>query len=246
MQIQAFNTLNNNLTAIPQRVYQDVVQPVMQNIYPDAVNCVNQALLFSPNYVNSLIVPPPQRVYPKVNNPFDGVTEEERNLPREERNKVLFEKGKLLELSRCGSDTNCEVAYTILKDNEDFNELLNSKFFSKQSDKAEVFVKLVNIMESLRKQRENRLINDYLKFYYSNCLVLTYSNYELSNIGCYANYLNNFVKNEHLSDDLKEYYIDTQADKLEVYNSRLDNLQNDENDLELLTTKNPPFKYMLQ
>lgn len=240
--------MNNNLAFIPKRVYREVVQPVMQNIYPEAVNCANQALYpFYPKCFMNGFVPPPQRVYPKINNPFKGVTEEERNLPRKERNKVLFERGKLLELSRCGSDTNCEVAYTILKDNEDFNELLNSKFFSKQSDKADGFVKLVNLMESLRKQREDKLIEDYHGFYevYLHTTLPSYSIYESSDIKDYIHYLNNFAKNEHIADDLKEFYIDTQADKLEVYHSRLDNLQNNENDLNELTTEHPFIKYML-
>lgn len=173
---------------------------------------------------------PPEKLFPEVSDPFEGVTEEERNYTPKRRNAVLFQKGKLMELARCGSDVNCEVSYKILKDNKDFNELLNSKLFSScEFDKHKAFVKLINLMENLRVQREDILIKDYKEFAkrhknqtdctpgYIPAPSYAYSEYEVADIEDYAKYLNEFVKNEKLSDDLKEYYIATQADKLDTY-----------------------------
>ena len=46
--------------------------------------------------------------------------------------------------------------------------------------------------------------------------------------------LNNFIKNGKISDDLKQYFLYKESDKLDVYYTKLDKLDKAENPLDIL------------
>ena len=50
----------------------------------------------------------------------------------------------------------------------------------------------------------------------------------------YLKMLNNFIKNGKISDDLKQYFLYKESDKLDVYYTKLDKLDKAENPLDIL------------
>lgn len=164
---------------------------------------------------------------------YPDLTDEEFALPKEKQNQVLFERGKLLQLAKYGTNTNCEQTYNYIKNNPDFKELSKSKYYNN----PEGFVSLISAMDSLTKQRQEKLaMYNYSSQYYLPIYSKPIS-YEKYNTNDYLRLLNNFTKNEHLSDDLKQYFLSTKADKIDIYYTHLDKLQNNKEDLKLLTQK---------
>lgn len=162
---------------------------------------------------------------------YPDLTDEEFALSKENQNKVLFERGKLLQLAKYGSNVNCEQTYNQIRNNPDFKELSASKYYNSPDG----FIGLVNTMDSLSKQRQEKLaMYGYSSPYYLPIYPKPIS-YEKYNTNDYLKLLNNFTKNEHLSDDLKQYFLSMKADKLDVYYTRLDKLQNNKEDLKILT-----------
>ncbi len=164
---------------------------------------------------------------------YPDLTDEEFALSKENQIKVLYERGKLLQIAKYGSNINCEQTYNHIKNNPDFKELSASKYYNN----PEGFVGLVGTIDSLNKQRQEKL---WQYTYNSPYYLPIYSKpipYEKYNTNDYLRLLNNFTKNEHLSDDLKQYFLSMKADKLDVYYTRLDKLQNNKDDLKILTEK---------
>lgn len=163
---------------------------------------------------------------------YPDLTDEEFNLPdNEQRNELLFKEGKFLQLAKYGTDTNCEQIYNSIKDNADFKDLSGSKYYNN----AKGFVKLVNAMDSLTKQRKKEL--SWLQNDSPYCLA-SYSapahEYQKYDVNDYLKMLNNFAKNKYLSDDLKQYVLSNDVDKLDLYYSKLDKLQNNADDIKVL------------
>ena len=164
---------------------------------------------------------------------YPDLTDDEFALPREKQNQVLFERGKLLQLAKYGSSTNCEQTFTQIKNNSDFKELSTSKYYNN----PEGFIELVGTIDSLAKQRQEKLAMYAFSSPYYLPIYTKPIAYEKYNTDDYLRLLNNFTKNEYLSEDLKRYFLSTKANKLDVYYTRLDKLQNNKDDLGLLTQK---------
>ena len=49
--------------------------------------------------------------------------------------------------------------------------------------------------------------------------------------------LNNFCKNDKISDDLKQYFLQMKADKIDLYYTKLNKLSTSSNPLDILTER---------
>lgn len=164
---------------------------------------------------------------------YPDLTPQERNCTTKTRNELLFNQGKFLQLAKYGSEfQNCEDIYVNYKDNKDFDELKNSKFFKNPQG----FVTLVNSLKSLQNQRYNTAF-----FYYPTgpyCPHITRAiDYSKYNMNDYLRMLNDFTKNEKISDDLKEYILKMKADKLDIYYTKLDKLNSTDNPVKILSER---------
>jgi len=149
------------------------------------------------------------------------------------KNELLFSRKKFLQLAKYGTLTNCEYTYNKIRDNPDFKELANSKYFNS----ANGFVKLVSSMSSLERQRVERLTVPSIPN--ANIIYVKPFPYEKYNINDYLRLLNEFAKNSKISEDLKQYFLMMKADKIDVYYSRLDKLSTSSNPIETLTEDIP-------
>ena len=137
--------------------------------------------------------------------------------------------GKFEQLSKYGSWTNCFATYNIIKNNNDFKELINSKYLND----AKGFVLIVKNLNSLELQRQKKLT--YCpQIYGINIQQIPPLDYAKYNINDYLRILNNFTKNPKFSDDLKQYFLYKESDKLDLYYTKLDKLDNTENPIDVL------------
>lgn len=152
------------------------------------------------------------------------LTKEEFNASQSVRNDMLYNAGKLEQLAKYGSNTNCGSIYNKVKDNDDFKELINSKYLNNTNG----FVRIINNLNSLDLQRQQKLTY-YPPLYGVNVIknyTLDYQKYDMSD---YLRMLNNFTKNNKISDDLKQYFLYMESDKLDLYYTKLDKLENAQN-----------------
>lgn len=116
--------------------------------------------------------------------------------------------------------------YNKIKDNNDFKELNNSKYFSG----GEGFVKILDILLFLQKEREKEINSLFTPAPYGVAAQKTiFADWKKYDTQDYLRMLNNFVKNPNASDDLKKYYLATKAKDIYQYYGKLDTLQNTSN-----------------
>lgn len=186
------------------------------NIYADYLNAKMQASAneFYKNYYNDL--------------DFDEI-----NLSMENRNKLLYSRGKLEQLSKYGTYTDCSGTFGRVKKNKDFQELVKSKYLNNAND----FVRFINDLKTLEDKRAENL-----KYFYPpygvNVSVyrkpIDYAKYDMKD---YLRMLNDFSKNDKISDDLKRYYLLTKTGKIDLYYTKLDRINNSQNPVEVLAEK---------
>ena len=168
---------------------------------------------------------------------YPDLTEDEFNADTLTRNKILYERGKLEQLAKYGDWTNCGNIYNRIKDNTDFKDIINSKYVNT----PQTFVRLINNLNSLELQRQEKFIIYNYPAY--NALYVNSAQrpiaYEKYNMNDYLKMLNNFLSNDKISDDLKQYFICMKSDKLDLYYTRLDKLSGTNNPMEILTEKLP-------
>ena len=189
-----------------------------------------------PNYIplnpyqqaNVFYPAPPVNVADELNKVhityYPDLTKEEFNASQSVRNDMLYNAGKLEQLAKYGSNTNCGSIYNKVKDNDDFKELINSKYLNNTNG----FVRIINNLNSLDLQRQQKLTY-YPPLYGVNVIknyTLDYQKYDMSD---YLRMLNNFTKNNKISDDLKQYFLYMESDKLDLYYTKLDKLENAQN-----------------
>ena len=189
------------------------------------VNSYQQANVFYPA--------PPVNVADELNKVhityYPDLTKEEFNASQSVRNDMLYNAGKLEQLAKYGSNTNCGSTYNKVKDNNDFKELINSKYLNNTNG----FVRIINNLNSLDLQRQQKLTY-YPPLYGVNVIknyTLDYQKYDMND---YLRMLNNFTKNNKISDDLKQYFLYMESDKLDLYYTKLDRLENAQNPVAVL------------
>ena len=145
--------------------------------------------------------------------------------------KDLYDKKQFSALAKMGSNWNYENLYEKIKDNQDFNELINSKFYQGHNG----FINILETMRSLDEQRNKKIGNPFAGLPF-NGIVTGPSRYEKYDIPDYLKMLNEFVKSPKYSDDLKAYYIATEGKKLDSYYGNLDTISKVTQPLDALKT----------
>ena len=169
---------------------------------------------------------------------YPDLTNDEFSADVQTRNKLLYERGKLEQLAKYGDWTNCGILYNKIKGNNDFKEIINSKYI----DNSQIFVRLINNLNSLEHQRQEKFRPYnytflYGGFYYNSVQrPIAYEKYKMND---YLKILNDFIKNDKISDDLKQYFISMKSDKIDLYYTKLDKLNLSDNPMEVLMEKLP-------
>ena len=168
----------------------------------------------------------------------DLAPDERHILNTKKRNELLFSRNKLDLLAKYGNDfcnINAEDVYKNYKNNKDFLEMKNSKYFNN----AQGFTNLVRVMAVLDKDLKAKSSfpyeynQQYLANYYRPIA------YEKYNMNDFLKMLNNFCQNDKISDDLKQYFLQIKADKIDLYYTKLNRLSNSSNPLDILTERIP-------
>ena len=167
---------------------------------------------------------------------YPDLTNDEFLLNPAQRNILLYERGKLEQLAKYGTLTNCGFLYNKIKNNPDFRELISSKYLNN----AEGFVKLVNNLNSLEAER-TRILSYKMQYpaHYNQSMYKKPIQYEKYSINDYMRLLNDFIKNPKLSDDIKQYFLYMKSDKLDLYYAKLDKINTAQNPLNVLIEKIP-------
>lgn len=204
------------------------VNPYQQNssfYLPQASNPYQTGNVFYPAHVSNL----PQSLGSIHKIYYPDLTNEEFNASESVRNEMLYKSGKLEQLAKYGCWTNCGLIYNAIKNNNDFKELINSKYLNDSKG----FVLIMKNLNSLENQRQKNLTY-YPPMYGINIQQVPLINYSQYNINDYLRMLNNFTKNNKISDDLKKYFLYKESDKLDLYYTKLNILDNIENPLDIL------------
>lgn len=167
---------------------------------------------------------------------YPDLTNDEFNANMQTRNKLLYERGKLEQLAKYGDRTNCGILYNKIKGNQDFKEIINSKYI----DNPQMFVRLINNLNSLEHQRQEKFIPYNYPYMYGGIYYNSVQrpiDYNKYNMNDYLKMLNDFIKNDKISDDLKQYFISMKSDKIDLYYSKLDKLNLSDNPMEVLMEK---------
>ncbi len=168
----------------------------------------------------------------------DLAPDERSILDTKKRNELLFNRNKLDLLAKYGNDfcnINAEEVYKTYKNNKDFLEMKNSKYFNN----AQGFTNLVRTMAILDKDLKEKSLfpyeynQQYLANYYRPIA------YEKYNMNDFLKMLNKFCKNDKISDDLKQYFLQMKADKIDLYYTKLNKLSDSSNPLDVLTERIP-------
>ena len=168
---------------------------------------------------------------------YPDLTYDEYNASPLNRNVMLYERGKLEQLAKYGSFTNCGNIYNEIKDNSDFKELINSQYFKS----PEGFVRIINNLNNLKIKRQQKLSYyynpAYQKYYNANMnKPIPYEKYDMKD---YLKILNDFSKNNKISDDLKQYFLYMKSDNIDLYYTKLDKLAESQNPMEILIYRMP-------
>ena len=166
---------------------------------------------------------------------YPDLAPDERNLfDTQKRNELLFSRNKLDLLAKYGNDfcnINAEGVYKNYKNNKDFLEMKNSKYFNN----AQGFTNLVRVMAVLDKDLKEKTL---LSYEYNQQYLANYYRpiaYEKYNMNDFLKMLNEFCKNDKISDDLKQYFLQMKADKIDLYYTKLNRLSVSSNPLDILT-----------
>lgn len=163
---------------------------------------------------------------------YPDLTDDEFNISDSERNALLYKRGKFEQLAKYGTYQNCGDTYNRVKDNPDFKELVSSKYLNN----SQGFVRLINNLNSLESQRQEKLAVYPVQYYGVNVQMvkpsIEYQKYDMKD---YLKFLNNFVKNKNISDDLKVYFLYMKSNKLDLYYTKLNQLNDNCNLLDILT-----------
>ena len=162
-------------------------------------------------------------------NYYSDLTKEEFNASESVRNEMLYKSGKLEQLAKYGSWVNYGDTYNRIKDNDNFKEILNSKYLNS----AKGFMRIMKNLNNLEEQRQKKMI-PIPQIYGINIQLLPTLPYQKYDMNDYLKMLNNFIKNGKISDDLKQYFLYKESDKLDVYYTKLDKLDKAENPLDIL------------
>lgn len=165
-------------------------------------------------------------------NYYPDLTKEEFDAAESVRNEMLYKAGKLEQLAKYGSWANYGGTFDKIKNNNDFKELINSKYLN--SPKG--FMRIMKNLNSLEEQRQKKLMPT-PQIYGINIQRLPSLPYHKYDMDDYIKMLNNFIKNDKISDDLKQYFLYKESDKLDVYYTKLDELNIAENPLDILVEK---------
>ena len=208
--------------------------PICTSVYPcqsGNMNYPSQPIISNQN--NTFYPVQPTNINEQLNEIhkiyYPDLTQEEFNASNDLRNEMLYKSGKLEQLAKYGTYTNCGLIYNKVKDNNDFKELINSKYFNNPQG----FVKIINNLNNLEIQRQQKLTY-YSPIYGINVQKMPTINYQKYDINDYLRMLNNFAKNNKLSDDLKQYILYKESDKLDLYYTTLNNLENNPNPMSVL------------
>lgn len=204
------------------------VNPYQQNssfYLPQASNPYQTGNVFYPAHAPNM----PQILENIHKTYYPDLTNEEFNASESVRNEMLYKSGKLEQLAKYGCWTNCGLIYNAIKNNNDFKELINSKYLNDSKG----FVLIMKNLNSLENQRQKKLTY-YPPMYGINIQQIPLINYSQYNINDYLRMLNNFTKNNKISDDLKKYFLYKESDKLDLYYTKLNSLDNIENPLDIL------------
>ncbi|MBQ8634840.1 hypothetical protein IJ425_01635, partial [bacterium] len=98
---------------------------------------------------------------------------------------------------------------------------------------AKGFVKIINNLNSLEVQRQKKLMPK-PPMYGINAIQLPSLPYHKYGLNDYVRILNNFIKNDKISDDLKQYILYKESDRLDLYYTKLDVLDKAQYPLDVL------------
>ena len=208
--------------------------PICTPVYPcqsGNINYPSQPIISNQN--NTFYPVQPTNINKQLNEIhkiyYPDLTKEEFTASNDVRNEMLYKAGKLEQLAKYGTYTNCGLTYNKVKDNMDFKELIKSKYFNN----VQGFVKIVNVLNNLEIQRQQKLTY-YPQINGVNIQKMPTLEYQKYDTTDYLRMLNNFTKNDKISDDLKQYILYKESDKLDLYYTTLDKLENNPNPMSVL------------
>ena len=198
--------------------YQQYAQPC---VYPP------QIVVPQPQFIPQPIVTPAPPIYPEYDiyshdpNKLDKVYSPVVCLDSAEadiRKNLLYSQNKIQELLEFGANKQMKDMYPKIKDNKDFKDLLNSEHYQNGVG----FINLLDTIAYVKFLREEKLrpINLPANIGY-NLDTTDYKKYDTAD---YLRILNNFVKSDKISDDLKRYYIAKESKNLSAYYNRMDKI----------------------
>ena len=191
-----------------------------------------------------VVPPPPVPILPESPsleyihaNIYPELTTDEFYADETTRNNMLYNRGKFEILAKYGNyNDNCGEIYNRLKDNQDFKKLVSSKYLNNPQS----FIRIIKNLKSLETQRKERLTVYPVQYYGVNTqMYISPVNYQKYDMPDYLKFLNNFVKNKTISDDLKKYFLYMKSDKIDLYYTKLDKINENSNLFEILTEKIP-------
>ena len=134
------------------------------------------------------------------------------------RKNLLYSQNKIQELLDFGANRQMKNIYPKIKDNTDFKELLNSKYYKNGIG----FINLLDTIAYVKFRRDEKLkpVNIPANIGF-NPDTTDYRKYDTAD---YLRILNNFVKSDKISDDLKRYYIAKESKNLYAYYDKMDKI----------------------
>lgn len=211
------------------------ISPIQYPIYqqPNYFQPFIQPCIYQPQIVAPLpqFNPPVQPIYPQYNIYSQNNYEQDNYYPHpfyspsadsDAKKNLLYAQNNIQGLLDFAANKPMKDMYPQVKDNADFKELLTSKYYQNGVG----FINLLDTISYLKYTREKELqpkqpipgchVDDFFKN-----LRTDYSKYDTAD---YLRILNNFVKSDKISDDLKRYYIAKESKNLSAYYDRMDKI----------------------
>lgn len=134
------------------------------------------------------------------------------------RKNLLYSQNNIQGLLDFGANKQMKEIYPKIKDNTDFKELLNSRYYQNGTG----FINLLDTIAYIKFKRDKKLqpVNLPANIGF-NPDTTDYKKYGTED---YLRILNNFVKSDKISDDLKRYYIAKESKNLSAYYDRMDKI----------------------
>ena len=127
---------------------------------------------------------------------------------------MLYQQNNIEGLLNFGANKQMKDIYPQIKDNPDFKELLGSKYYQNGAG----FINLLDTIAYLKFKREENLRPFPVLVDFPHPRP-DYSKYDTTD---YLIILNNFVKSDKLSDDLKRYYLIRESKNIDSYYNKMD------------------------